>query len=441
MAVDRCPELEGDEDPVVLVGGDEDYGTRELRVPAASYWVNTGLFLRSSQSARFTARGSWRVEGPADAPLYGPRGDRSRGGWGNRCKLGELTARIGLEVDSRVWCIGNGATITAPRGVSGIVYLAAYGSAGDIPEWQDYRRDARGELTVRVTSRRGWTVPTIPVEEALNIDYASIRSGWLEVRGRHVILTLPRDLAARDAQQLSAAVERLDGIYEAEAELRGAVPYHGQRVRFFPLKSRQSPTMTAGNPVRMHPDYIDANLPIRITVAGDPWGFAHELGHTFTAVGGVERYMDTGALESWPNIFTMYAHESLGISPANGCNDGDKQRYLADESSTYRQLRGDVWLQLCLWMDIQAEHGWQIYESFFLTLSQTHNDEIPVPGLDRPCEPQPGQGPFHCYSDEELAARDAPIWGWLRDRFNSAGAEHAPTDITPILQAYRVPLP
>lgn len=66
-------------------------------------------------------------------------------------------------------------------------------------------------------------------------------------------------------------------------------------------------------------------------------------------------------------------------------------------------------------MDFTAAYGWPFWQVFFAGINQTQNHEIPVGGM-----------PEH-----------ALTWGFLRDRFSTAAGE----DVTPIFDAWRVPLP
>ncbi|HKU40314.1 MAG TPA: hypothetical protein VJR89_19270, partial [Polyangiales bacterium] len=161
-------------DPYVEVDPDVPYGTHSVRVPAGAYWVNSGVYLRPGQTADLTATGTWRVD--ASTGTYGPGGYAWRTNPSNGCRFGQLVARLGMQYNGRIWCIGTRATVTRPSGESedtgdGILYLAANTLVDDGGEWTDYRNNASGAVTATVTSTAD-TVPTILAADAPSYDYS-----------------------------------------------------------------------------------------------------------------------------------------------------------------------------------------------------------------------------------------------------------------------------
>ncbi len=373
------------------------YGSQEFAVPAAQNWVNTGLYLRSGQSAQISATGLWAVKGGTQ---YGPNGsssDTSRG-----CQLGELTARLGLYYkDEAISCIGTNATFTAHE--DGILYVGAVVS-NDLGETYEARKSATGMLQVVVTSE-GETVPTIAHDVAPYYDYDAVTSGWVEIRSSHNILTLPVATAKKDASKLTQAGDRLDDIYVQHKSLRGKTPYFGQPIRWFGDTKDAPGWMLAGNPVRMDPALIDANGSSRITLAAEPgnndWGFAHELGHNFNFSGGDWYYTTYAGLEAWPNVFSMHAIEQLGL-PARDTSDCPERKaeYLA--KNTHENGLGGAWNGLCFLNEFTDIYGWGIWKDFYQEFNQLA-----------------GHG-----------------WAFLRDRLNAAAGE----DTTAIFESWNIPL-
>jgi hypothetical protein len=354
------PTCDAGEWTCVAVEPGAPYGEHVFEVPAAQNWVNTGLYLEAGQKATISVEGAWSV-GPDDGePIsHGP------------CLIADFVARIGLHYEEvEMTCVDGQAEVTADK--DGILYVGALPS-DDLGETYETRREATGVKTATITSD-GATVPYIAVADAADYPYDQVVAPWVEIAGEHIIVTLPRDVAAMDAAQLADALARLDTFYDLHHELRGALPQHGQRIRFFPdANVAQFAYMLAGNPVRMDPILVDAGSPDRISLAGEPgvdvWGFAHELGHDFTLIDGLWWYQEK-TLESWPNVFTVHAFEELGLPmhedyvPCPGSQPVDYAAW-------------DAWDGLCFLMQFQYDHGWQHHVDFFAALNTTSADQVP----------------------------------------------------------------
>lgn len=198
------------------------------------------------------------------------------------------------------------------------------------------------------------------------------------------------------------------GTVAFSLELRGAVPQHGQRIRFFPDPDVTSiGDMLAGNPVRMDPVLVDAAFDNRISQGALPgvdiWGFAHELGHDFTFVGRLWWYQEN-SLESSPNLFTIYALEGLGV-PLHG-----QAVTCSGDSAPVGYDTWDPWSGLCFLLQFQFTYGWEFYETFFGELNVLDPATVP-----------PGPA----------------AWNFNHDRFEAIAGE----DVTPLFNAWSVPNP
>jgi hypothetical protein len=369
----------------VGIAGDEPYGTRTFDVPAQQNWVNTGLYLKSGQSATISETGSWQVDDEGDTIDHG------------NCQVGDLVARSGLHYkDQALTCVAGMATFTAQK--DGILFVGAL-TGNDLGETYESRATASGKKSVTVTSQ-GATVPTVQGTDAADYAFDDVASGWVEVWGEHVILTLPTASASKDAAVLARATGRLDAIYELEAELRGALPHHGQRLRFFP-DGTQPGYMLAGNPVRMELTLVSGGDQTRISRSGengtDIWGFAHEMGHDFSfAPHGFWTYQEN-TLESWCNLFSIYSLEKLGVELHDSTQD-----CTMNSSGNYDSW--DAWGGLCFLRQFQFRYGWDFYEQYF--------DQI---------------------KDTQSTGGDP--WTFVHDKFEQVAGE----DVTPIFDAWNVP--
>lgn len=369
----------------VPVNGGEPYGTHTIDVPAQQNWVNTGLYLKSGEQATLTESGSWQLSGSGKGIDHGT------------CKVGDMVARIGLYYkDTALTCVKGTVMFTAPK--DGILFVGAL-AGNDLGETYESRSDASGQKTLKVESTAA-TVPTVQGDQAAGYAFNGVKSGWVEVWGEHVIVTLPASTASKDAQVMAKATQRLDDIYELEAELRGALPHHGQRIRFFPDGS-QPGYMLAGNPVRMALTLVSGGDTTRISRAGeegtDIWGFAHEMGHDFSfAPNGFWTYQEK-TLESWCNLFSLYSLGKLGIPEHDATQD-------CSDESTGDYATWDAWGGLCFLRQFQFRYGWDFYKKYFQQI-------------------------------KDAESTNGDPWQFVHDQFNSAAGE----DTTPIFDAWQVP--
>jgi len=371
----------------IAVDGAAPYGSHTFDVPAQQNWVMTGLYLRKGQTATISETGSWQLSNSGDAIDHGS------------CKVGDLVARIGLHYkDAALTCVKGSATFTAAQ--DGILFVGAL-AGNDLGETYETRSDASGKKTVTVASEQD-SVPTVQATAAATFTFDDVTSGWVEVWGKHVILTLPVASAKKDAAVMARAAERLDEIYELEAELRGALPHHGQRIRFFP-DGTQPGYMLAGNPVRMELALVNGGDQTRISRAGetgtDIWGFAHEMGHDFSfAPNGFWTY-EENTLESWCNLFSIYSLEKLGV-PLNDSTTS------CTATSTGDYDTWDAWGGLCFLRQFQFRYGWDFYKEYFAQIKDTTGT---------------GGDP----------------WTFVHGKFEAIAGE----DVTPLFETWNVPHP
>lgn len=394
-------------DVVIDVPPTGAYGTHTFSVPARTNWVNSGLYLRSGETAHIVATGRWRARGRE----VGPAGDATLG-MQRGCAVGQLVARSDLRFEEAVTCIGAGAMYEAPH--DGIIYLAMIDST-DLGEAYAERDDLDGELTVTVTSS-GHTVPSIAAQHIASFPFERVASGWVELRGAHNVVTIAASQVQLDRSTAVGSLATLDAIWEQHAALRGASPFFGQRVRWYPDDTIASVAdLVSGNPVRCVPALMSGAPNQRILRASegptDIWGFAHELGHAFGFIHGTWVYQANN-IESWPNLFTLHALRSLGRTAgqpniATYC-DGRAAYLAGGDPMTFQS---DPFLQLCFLQEFEEAYP-GFYGRFFRAMNTQTNEDA--------------------HYDETPAS----AWRYVRDRFNLAAGE----DTTPRFVRWRVPL-
>lgn len=370
--------------------------------------MNTGLYLRAGETAEITAAGTWTVDGASLGPDGDPGLDEERG-----CTKGMLVARSGLRFEEAVTCIGEGATFTAPS--DDIVYVGMIFST-DLGETYGDRLRLGGAIEVTVTSE-GDTVPTVAADAVATYDFDAVASGQVELESDYNLVTIDAAQVALDRDEAVEGLATLDSIYTIEADMRGMTPFSGQRVRWYPDETISAfAYMLAGNPVRCDPGLMTGNDSQRILRSGetgtDIWGFAHELGHTFTLANGAWVYMYTN-LESWPNLFTLRALEELGRTDDQPNYDSycdGREAFLS--APEYEQVRDDPFLQLCFLKEFEAVYGDDFYDDFYRGMNEQSNDDLRYDGTD------------------------ASIWRYVRDRFDLSAGE----DTSYLFEEWAIPL-
>ena len=384
------------------------YGERTFDVPAKAHWVNTGVFLRAGESLEISTTKSWSLDGQ-ELDAWGDEALGEQRG----CALGSLALRSGLRYEEGVSCIGAGGTYTAET--DDIVYAGMI-FATDLGDAYGERLRADGALQVTISSSAD-TVPTVSVDSLQDYPFDQVSSGWVELQSEHHVVTLPADQVLADMATAQDAMDTLDQIYEIEADMRGAAPFEGERIRWVPDDSISGfAYMLASNPVRGVSDLFVGGEVQRILRAAEPdtdiWGFAHELGHLFSFVNGTWVYQYVN-LESWPNLFTIRVLEELERTenqPNYGTYCDGRDSYLA--GGAYETLADDPFLQLCFLKDFETEYGASFYDDFFQGMNTQVNDDLVYDGTE------------------------ASIWGYVKGRFDLAAGQ----DTAAVFEKWGVPV-
>lgn len=376
----------------------------EVVVAATAYWVNTGRFLREGEVVDLAASGSWTMwDGVYEAT--GPAGTD----WDlDGCPAHALIGSVGLRWGDPILCVGDGTALVAPR--DGILYLAANDGG---------REDNAGEVTVSL-SGDGVLAPIVNAGQIADFDWDDVEADDVELRGAHVWLQVPRELARAEAASAGASLATFDTWYGHHAALSGATPYGGQPIRFVPDATIRDlgAWMLSGNPIRIDPDAMDdpgegSHVLRAYDASHSAWGFVHEMGHDFSFINGGAYMIGGGPVEGWANVWSKYTLEQTGYPEASRTECDGVDAYVA--SGPYAEFEADAWLPLCLLMEIHDQHGgWPTFQAFFASYNALPPASIP--------------------------AWDAPVeerWGFVRDQLNAAGGG----DVTPLLQRYHIPLP
>ena len=330
------------------------------------------MYLKKGQSATIRAKGTWSHNGIV---FFGPDGHPNKKDRG--CQKSELVARINLTYeDTRITCIGESGTVTAHQ--DGILFIGMiFGS--DLGEsGYQIRTLAQKYLDVTVISNAA-TVPLVELPDVTTYPYERIKSGWVELATRSIVVTVPTKLVIQDLKYIAKSLSRLQSFYDSHYNLRRIYPY-GSQTNPQPVRFITDPAapgyMLAGNPIRMDPSLIQLDKLDRITGIGQSdnyklwWGYAHELGHNFQIQYKLYNYSEFIGFESWPNIFAMHAQRTLKLGERPLDCKTLHYEYTNGGFNTPDAKKKRNWFGLCFLMHFYDEYGYKFYQDFFSILDR-----------------------------------------------------------------------
>ncbi|MCK4958855.1 MAG: M60 family metallopeptidase [Planctomycetes bacterium] len=188
------------------------------------------------------------------------------------------------------------------------------------------------------------------------------------IEGEHTVLSLPAE-AFLQLRRPNKAIADLDTVYKTHARLASNVPYDGKKISFV-VVDRGKYHLCSGNPVLIRRDRVPVVLKDFNELGHPGWGLTHELGHDFVASAHKHAYqLGNGDNESWANVFTTHAYDTLKLKYDRYDTHWNEQRngiayYFAKEAD-YEQLKNDNWIMLSLLTVIRETYGWDPFYRFF----------------------------------------------------------------------------
>ncbi len=273
-------------------------------------------------------------------------------------------------------------TIEVANAFGGLIYI-------DIP-----RDEERGGFHVRTYGGYGWINETpsanpsvdVAIEGAVRAPFFQLgvndneqwpaqleQSGapWGEIAGRHLTLTLPREVL-ETVEDPQAVAEFWDRVLDLCWEFAG---WPGERLvaeRFVFDEQISAGWMHSGYPIMAHLVSAENSVDLeRLSTRGD-WGFFHELGHNHQG----RAYTFNSFVEVTVNLFTLYIMDRVcGLSP------GEARSNFRDLEAVFRARLEDgrrgPFEELALYIPLIEEFG---YESLTKTF-QTYLSEEGSAGL------------------------------------------------------------
>ncbi len=188
------------------------------------------------------------------------------------------------------------------------------------------------------------------------------------IEGEHVVLSLPA-YGFLNLRSPTKAIKDLDTIYKTHARLASNTPFHGKKISVV-VVNRLSYHLCSGNPILIRRDRVPVVLKDFNGLGHPGWGLIHELGHDFVAFAHKHAYqLGHGDNESWANIFTTHAYDTLELKYDEHDTHWREQRngiayYFANQPD-YEKLKTDGWIMLSLLTVIKETYGWDPFYSFF----------------------------------------------------------------------------
>lgn len=190
---------------------------------------------------------------------------------------------------------------------------------------------------------------------------------WAELATDKLIITVPSQ-AVRQLDDPQALMQFWDRAMDACADLAAIDRKRRRPERLVPDVQISAGYMHAGYPIMTHldvvPDMVDHQS--IIDKKGDGWGFFHEIGHNHQH----RDWTFGGSVEVTCNLFTLYVFETVcgQTQPRDGLYGEARMKKLnayLKNGADFNQWKGDPFLALLMYMQLQEEFGWDAYKKVF----------------------------------------------------------------------------
>jgi hypothetical protein len=259
---------------------------------------------------------------------------------------------------------------------------------GDII-WQQKESGHRSQATFQVKEPTAWNPKTTKIFQYGETSDQDIRryirqhmsSKNYAIEGEHIILNLPA-YGFLKLRSPNKAIEDLDLIYKTHSRLASNTPYNGNKISFV-VVNKLCFHLCSGNPILIRRDRVPVILKDFNSLGHPGWGLIHELGHDFVASAHKHAYqLGPGDNESWANIFTTHAYDTLNLKYDEHWLVPQNQHkgiiYYFTTQPDYNLIKTDKWTMLSLLTVIKEAYGWKPFYKFFQRCSSlTRKRETP----------------------------------------------------------------
>lgn len=207
---------------------------------------------------------------------------------------------------------------------------------------------------------------------------------WAELESGKIIVTLPSKYV-RSLEDPEALMKAWDRVLDCYAAL-GQRPLPDRPERIVADRQISAGYMHSGYPIMIHMDQAK-NLVDRALILGEGkktlWGFWHELGHNHQR----PEWTFRGTVEVTCNLFTLYVLNKIsGIEPSKHVRFKamlTKARAFWKRGAPFKDWQRDPFLALYMYVQVQAEFGWGVFEKVFAEVRDLKLAERPRTDADK----------------------------------------------------------
>jgi hypothetical protein len=360
----------------VKVDGAGSYGTKKFKVPARQSWVNTGVFLNKDEKFTIKATGNWSLDKESLTAAGNPED-----GTAEKCNVGQLVGWINN--DKTLICLGESGTFTASA--AGILFIGMHVDFLQKESLYKLRSLNKGYLDVEVTATTAATVPLFEYPDLNTFDYNDVKSGWVELATRSIVITIPKELAIQDKDNLQAAMKRLQRFYDEYYNLRQVHAWgtkeHPEPIRFIADSSYIDGDMALGlNPIRMPSQFMKLDDKHRITQVGSnknrPFWKEYALALARNFLNQPKTFSYSSFFPSaWSELFVLHAQRQMKLKERILDCSKIKKDYLADTTKKEADVLKGGSLGYCFLLEIYDKHGFEFYQKFYKTMDDRFKDD------------------------------------------------------------------
>ncbi len=327
--------------------------TRRLELDARpGGWLSTGLYAAPGEPVTVTLPAA--LHGAGLRLRIGCHSDRL---WGKAAwkRAPEISASWPLrgERTGRASPFGGTIFIEAPQGMDGTIALTIAGAV---------------------------EAPRYVLGETSDDDWATIRQRpgpWAEMVSGKIVLSVPSRVV-RELDDPRGLMEFWDRVLDTYAVL-GQRPLPKRPERIVCDAQISAGYMHSGYPIMTHMDVAEAMVSPALLTAGSSagWGFWHELGHNHQK----SDWTFGGTTEVTCNLFTLFVLEELhGVRPhelPRMVEQWPQVRAHLAAGAPFEQWKRKPFLALMMYVQIQQDFGWELFQQVFAEYRDLPNDQRP----------------------------------------------------------------
>jgi hypothetical protein len=200
----------------------------------------------------------------------------------------------------------------------------------------------------------------------------NLAAPWAELETRKVILTVPAE-TIRELDYPDRLMQWWDRVLNAQADLRAISRDRERPERIVADRQISAGYLHAGYPIMGHYHHGAEAVDLPTLETQGNWGFYHELGHNHQH----PDWTYDGMGEVTVNLFSLYCYHT--INPGVPVHAAVRPDAVAKKIEQFRHdgRKGDAFLELIPYMQMQAAFGWDVYKKVIAEYDALPRDEHP----------------------------------------------------------------